>query len=179
MAEEDTYVIDERGRSIVLAAIDLLWKVVRSPFVTSHTVEATAKVIQVLEAIPREIDEIEATVQLGGPQRRYEDHEISHWWEVQVEEQSIKISSGGYFYRPSTGGDSFTSMQWTASPDYETELDDFSGNLGLVDDAMPFELEVAKIDLNEPGYSLTVLLDGEVLFEDDDDEEDDEESDLQ
>jgi hypothetical protein len=63
-----------------------------------------------------------------------------------------EVRAGGYFYRQITGGDSFTCMQWTAEPGQESDYSDYLGNLGIVDDAQPFDHEVEGIDLSQAGY---------------------------
>jgi hypothetical protein len=64
----------------------------------------------------------------------------------------LRLRAGGYFYRQITGGDSFTCMQWTAEPGQESDYSDYLGNLGIVDDAQPFDHEVEGIDLSQAGY---------------------------
>ena len=55
------------------------------------------------------------TVQVTGPRREFGEIETWHYWEVAVEGDRLSISSGGHFHQPSTGGDSFTTMNWTGS----------------------------------------------------------------
>jgi hypothetical protein len=54
----DHYVLRARDRNIVLAAKNLLWKVVRSPFITSEQVGFVAKVLHVLERLPKTSEEL-------------------------------------------------------------------------------------------------------------------------
>lgn len=162
--DHELYLLHGRDRNIVQAGKDLLRKIVRSTLVSSEQVEIVAKALHVLERLPKTSEELnDVSTQLTSPRRRYGEHEIYHWWEVRIEGQLIQISSGGHFYRPSTGGDSFTCMQWSASPGYEAEMEDYLYSLRIVDDAMPFEPEVAQIDLSEAGYSVAIYVEEEEI----------------
>ena len=77
------------------------------------------------------------------------------------------MGSGGHFYRPSTGGDSFTSFRWVAYPGHPTDCQDHTPSLQIVDDAKPFGTEIEELDLGEPGYSVSVMIDGEDIATDD------------
>jgi len=173
---EVSYLLTDRDRSIVEATKQLLWKIVRSELVQSRQLEAVARVIRVFDGLPDVDDECCVAISLTGPRRHYGEHEIYHWWNIEVDGHFLTVSSHGHFYRPSSGGDSFTCMTWSVSPGYESEYADYLNTLRIVDDAQPFEAEVARLDLSEAGYSLTVSVDGEeieALYEDDDFSKDD------
>jgi len=120
--------------------------------------------MQVFDALPNVRYGIEVTLQLVSPTRTYGMHEIHHCWEVEVQDDYINVSAGGYFFRPSTGGDSFTSLSWCANPGFAAEYGDYLDSiLGIVDDAQPYEQEVCSLDLSEPGFSLSVCVNGEEL----------------
>jgi len=84
-----------------------------------------------------------------------------------VEPENISISSGGHFYRESTGGDTFTSMQWNAWPGCEAECRSYLDSLWMVDDAQPFDIEVESVDLSLPGHTIEVFDDDNPLLDDD------------
>ena len=79
---------------------------------------------------------------------------LDYWEITQDTDGSIIICSSGYFFRQSSGGDSFTSMTWESYPGNEPIYTDFKEHLSLVDDADTFENEVQNIDLLLPGYEL-------------------------
>lgn len=160
---EGFYILESHDESIVQAAKGLLWKITRSAIPTAQQVEQVTRVLAMLDRLPAVSDEMSVSIELSGPRRWFGEHEIWHWWEILVEDQEIQIRSGGHFYRKSSGGDAFSCMQWWASPGQVAEFNDFLDSLGIVDDAMPFEAEVQRIDLSEEGYSLTVYADGDAL----------------
>jgi len=133
-----------------------------------------AKVLGVFERLPQVSEELDIAISLGGPRRCYGEHKISHSWRIAVEGNDLEVSSGGDFWRPSTGGDSFTCMEWQAAPCQEAAYDDYLDRLQIVDDAQPYEIEVGRLVITEPGYHLSVEWDGEELDSEDGDEEDEE-----
>lgn len=179
--EDDQYELGSADLTVVSAAIRLLEKVIRSPLATPAKAVAVSKAISILKLLPDSSSEINLNITLIGPRRKFngqgEEHEIYHWWEIEIEGTLITITSGGYFYRKSTGGDSFIAMRWCAAPGCETDHDDFLPNLRLVDDAQPFDREVMQVDLAKPGYSLEVLVDGDPVLEDESDDDVDEDFD--
>jgi hypothetical protein len=164
--DEEEYVLNDRDRNVIAAAKQLLWKMARWPAVNAKQLMAVAKVLNVLEQLPQTSDDIDVSIQLSGPERKYGEHEIRHDWEVRIEGKLIVVSAAGSFYRPGTGHDSFTCLQWTAGPGSDADYCDYLDSCSIVDDAMPFEPEVARIDLSEPGYSLDVYMDGESVDSD-------------
>ena len=159
--EDERYLLTTRDRDIVAAAIGLLWKMIRSELLSAAQVRYVARALETLEGIPETSDDADILIELVGPRRRFGEHEIYHYWKVQVEGDLIEIGSGGCFSRPSTGSDSFTCMSWSASPGLEAHFDNYLGHLSLVDDAQPFEVEVAQLDLSGAGYRVSIEVDGE------------------
>ena len=122
--DKPNYNLDDRDKLIALAAKDLLWKVVRSSLTNSKQIEILAKAIQTFDALPRASGDHNIIISLTGPRRWFGEHEIWHWWEINIEGGFLQVSSGGHFYRKSTGGDSFSCMYWSASPGSAAELND-------------------------------------------------------
>ena len=109
-----------------------------------------------------------------GPRSKFGEVETYYWWDVGVQDELLEISSGGHFYRPSSGGDTFSIMKWTGSPGYEAELDDYLENLSIVPDACSFEEGVEKVDFSTKSYGVDVEdPDNEWLEDDNDGEIDD------
>jgi hypothetical protein len=160
---DELYILNNRDRRILDSTGILLMKILQWPLINSKQAEAVSNVIQFLDGAPSEDDETDICINLTGPRRKFGEHEIFHFWEVAIKEMMILISSGGYFYRKSTGGDSFTCMSWSAEPGYEAHLDEYWQNHHIVDDAMAFEPEVAQIDMKESKYSLSVTVNGDEI----------------
>jgi hypothetical protein len=155
-AKSKSYVLGPRDKNILLGARSLLWKIARSRLVSEEQLKRVARVLQALERLPVAPDPLDVSITLVGPERTYGEHVISHRWAVEVDGESIKIWAGGSFYRESTGGDSFTSMSWSADPGWGVKLIDYLRELQIVDDAIPFEPEISRLELAEGGYSLFV-----------------------
>ena len=179
--EDDQYDLSSTDLPVVRVAIRLLEKILRSSLATPAKTVAVSDALRMLKRLPNSSDELNLNITLTGPRRFFqgdgEEHEIYHWWEIEIEETLITITAGGYFFRRSTGGDSFIAMRWCAQPGCETDHTDNLRHLRLVDDAQPFDREVMQIDLSEPGYSLTILFDGDPLMDDEAEDDVDEEFD--
>ncbi len=168
------YVLSAQDRGIVAATRLLLRKISRLPGIKARQAEAVANVLGVFERLPRISEESNIAVSLAGPRHSYGEHKISHWWRIAVTGNELEVSSGGDFYRPSTGGDSFTCMEWQAAPGYEANYDDYLDRHQIVDDAQPYEIEVARLAITEPGYWLSIEWDGEELDSEEDEEREEE-----
>jgi len=115
------------------------------------------KMFSSLQRLPNVTEEDNVRVELTGPRRMFGTHEIYHWWTVELRDDGeLTISSGGHFYRPETGGDSFSSMLWSVMPGGEPDFNDYLFNLSIVDDADTFENEVQSINLDAEEYKLKV-----------------------
>jgi hypothetical protein len=115
------------------------------------------------------------TVSVVSPRRQFGQIETYHWWEVGVEGRQLSIGSGGHFYQPSTGGDTFTTMSWTAEPGESPEFADYRDDLAIVPDVQSFPDAVAALDLTNAEYKFEINdLDNPLL---EDMEESDEEPD--
>lgn len=175
--DNEAYVLSSEDNDIVSATKQLIRKTARSENITAAKLEVVARILQVFEALPSVVADLDLQLQVTGPRRTFGSHEIYHWWNIEVENGRLCVTSGRHFYRPDTGGDTFTSMIWEAVPGFSTEHNDYLDTLSIVDDARPFDLEVQDIDFASGGYSLTVFENGEELeydISDEDEQEDDE-----
>ncbi len=171
--DEEGYQFDDVDRTVVSITRQLITKVLRSDLLDNAQQEVLQAVARVFAALP-ETPNLNASFSVIGPTREFGEHKIHHYWTVELEDQQIEVKAGGYFWRPSTGGDSFASFRWIACPGGETECQDFAESLGIVDDAKPFGSEIDELDLNEPGYSISVSLDGEDVGDETDEDWDEE-----
>jgi hypothetical protein len=179
----DTYIVSTSDKAITDAAIQMLNKIARAPFTRPAQLVTVAKALHVLSKIPQVAQaEISVHVSLDGPRRWFGEHEIWHWWTIDIENQFLQIEAGGHFYRESTGGDSFTSLIWNIRPGEQATYLDYLDQLQIVDDAQPFPQEVAGLDLTGPGFSLEVVDEDNPLLEemeiDDEDEDEEPESEM-
>jgi hypothetical protein len=162
----ERYQFDAEDRALLRSAAAFLKKVSEAKTTTPAEMASIAKVQQVLSLLPRVPSDFEVTVSVSSPRRRFDEIETWHWWEVAVEGERLSISSGGHFYRPSTGGDTFTTMTWAAVPDAPSELEDHSASLWMVPDVQAFPDGVASIDLNIEGYKVEVTDEDNPLLDD-------------
>jgi hypothetical protein len=154
--EKPSFLFKSRDQKVVAAAIMLLEKICKSSLVSPLKIKAISKALNMLKSLPKKTQDINVSISLVGPRRWFGDHEIYHWWDVKIEDQFIRIASGGHFYRKSTGGDTFSCMDWNAEPGTNPNYNDYLGSLRIVDDAKPFEEEVETIELQSGIYQLTV-----------------------
>ena len=161
----DNYCLNSRDQSVIANAIQLVEKILRADFITAAEIVSVAKVLHVLKRLPQRSTELTVTISLSGPTRQFGEHRIYHFWQVNVFDSEVEISSGGHFYRKSTGGDTFTCMHWSAQPGFEADYGDYLEQHKIVDDAQPFDQEIATMDLSQAGYTLSVTDDDNPLLE--------------
>jgi len=170
--ELDIYCFDEKDLALVASADLLLRKVIRAACVRPAHLVSVAKVLHVWSRLPRSTtNEMDVTVSVVSPRRRFGEIETYHWLEVHVEGDQLSIGSGGHFYRLSTGGDSFTTMSWSALPGENSDFADYREHLTIVPDVQSFPDSVANLDLAIAGYRFEVTDFDNPLLEDMDEED--------
>jgi hypothetical protein len=163
------YRLDERERDLLTAAATLMKKVANAEILRPAELVSVAKLQHVFSLLPRVTHDLEVTVAVTGPRRNFGEAETWHYWEVGIEGKQLSISSGGHFYQPSTGGDSFTTMEWTAVSEKPAELADYRGTLWMVPDIQSFPEAVADIDFAQGAYRIEITDSDNGLLEDDED----------
>lgn len=154
---EDSYLLYPNRSSILCATRNLLWRLAGSSLLDDAAkVIAVGTMFQVIQNLPKVTPDVSFSIHLTGPTRTFGTHEIFHWWDVELEDGTLRIGSGGHFYRQETGGDSFTSVTWTVYPGCEPEENNYLHTLSVVDDADFFENEVEAIDFRTEDYKLTI-----------------------
>lgn len=173
---KESYVFTSQDKKIIDSTKLLLRKIIASPFVNSAQVVSIGKILHVISNLPRYTSDVAASLILSGPRRKFGEHEIWHSWQILVEDGYIAVSSGGSFYRPSTGSDGFTCMTWSASVGNECEYNDHLDQLRIVDDALPYDTEVERLNLSEGKYVLELYDDANPFLGDEEgiDQEEDE-----
>ena len=158
--EVAAYQFDDVDRAVVSITRQLIKKVLLSRLLRGDAQRNVVRAVaRVFAELPRPANKLNASFSVIGPTRKFGDHEVDHYWAVEVEGHQIEVRAGGDFYRPSTGGDTFASFYWVASPGCETDCQDYLSTLGIVDDGNPFGTEIDELNLNEPGYSIGVTHD--------------------
>lgn len=174
LASEMRYVLDEDDHVLLRAALAFLDKIVASKIATTAQLASIAKLQRAISRVPQVVDGLSLSVSVSSPRKKFGEIETWHWWEVEVDDDRLSIMSGGHFYRPGTGGDSFTTMTWAAVPDEPPEFDDYREELGIVPDVQAFPDAVDGIELAGGGYTLEVVDSENSLLEElQDTEEDD------
>ena len=135
----------------------LVSKVTASGKIRPAQMVTLAKLHHVLTRLPLVCDSVVASVSVCSPRSRFGEIETYHWWDFEVKRDLLKISSGGHFYDPTTGGDTFTSMTWDAVPVHPPEFHDFSESLGVVPDLRPFLEGVEAFDFTSRDYKIEIL----------------------
>ncbi len=177
------YCLNRRDRALIACAEGLLRRLVATSFVKPAELVSIAKVLHMLSRLPKPLavtDETLISISVIGPHHHFDEIETYHWWDVKVEGEELSISSGGHFYRPSTGGDTFSTMSWQAVPGELPDFEDYREHLAIVPDVQSFPDAVAGIDFADGGYKVEVNdLENSLLDEmdDSDDEEVEDEED--
>ncbi|NCC50048.1 MAG: hypothetical protein EOM20_02410 [Spartobacteria bacterium] len=151
------YDFNQRDCWVVGTTMQLLDKVIQSKLYTGAQLISLGKIKHFFDRIPYWTDDISVHMILSSPTRQFGDHRIMHWWDIDIQDAEIHISSGGYFERPETGGDSFTCMDWRITPNDESIYTDFIDDISrLADDAKSYDQEVHEMNIAQGGYSLDV-----------------------
>jgi len=151
------YIFSSEDYNIISVTKELLRKIACCEMLSARQLEVIARALQVFEALPSDIPAFEIQIQITGPKRTFGSHKIYHWWHIEIDNGHVAVTSGGHFYRPSTGGDTFISMKWSSSPGLSTEYHDYLDSIAIVDDAQPFDSEIQSLDFSVPGYSVEVF----------------------
>lgn len=162
--EIELYVLEDLDRAVVGIAKQFLAKVILSPLVNESERKILYSIGERFDRLPELSEPFYAEVSVVGPRRRFADREIYHHWTIQVLDKELSFRSGGHFYRPSTGGDSFSSFSWVLVPGYQSDCWDYSDGLTMVDDAKPIGTAINDLDLTESGFEVEVRVDGERVW---------------
>lgn len=150
------YALEDLDWAVVGIAKQFLAKVIVSTLINESERKILFSIGERLDKLPEVSRPFDAEVSVVGPRRHFEDREIYHHWTLEVLGEELSFRSGGHFYRPSTGGDSFTSFSWVLLPGCQSECWDYSDGLTVVDDAKPIGTAISDLDLTEPGFEVKV-----------------------
>lgn len=152
----ELYCFDSNDEPLVTAAAILLKKVAEAKLPPAKLV-SVAKLQHVFSYFPRSTSDLNVTISVIGPRRKFEEIETWHYWEVAIEGEQLSISSGGHYYDPSTGGDSFTTMNWSVVPAQPSAFDDNRESLWMVPDVQSFPEGVSGIELGSGAYRIEIV----------------------
>jgi hypothetical protein len=140
----ERYQFTTRDEELLWCASVLLRKVMDSGRIRPAQMVTLAKQQHVLSVLPRVTEDLTASVSVCCPRHKFGDIETYHWWDFGIEDDRLSITSGGHFYDPKTGGDTFTTMDWAAVPEEPTELNDYRESLWMVPDERLDQLNLWK-----------------------------------
>lgn len=169
----ERYHLNAQDRDLLQAATILLKKAAAAETLRPAELVSVAKLQHVLSALPRVTPDLNVTVQITGPRREFGEIETWHYWEVAVEGDRLSLSSGGHFHQPSTGGDSFTTMNWASMPEEPSEFEDYRPTLWMVPDVQSFPDGVAGIDFASGAYKIEITDSDNALLEEEEDTDED------
>jgi hypothetical protein len=151
-----SYILKESDKALLADAAALLKKILLSEKLRPAELVSVAKLQHVLSAVPRVTADVEVTVSVISPRHKFGEIETWHYWDIGIEGEEISISSGGHYYDPRTGGDSFTTMQWVAAPEEPAELDDYHAHLSIVPDVKSFRQGTRDIDFVSEEFKIKI-----------------------
>lgn len=152
----ECYRFNSRDRDLIDAAAVLLKGVIAFEKLCPAQLVSVAKVQHVLSRLPRVTPDLDVTISVIGPHCNFDEVETWHYWDVAIEGKQLSISSGGHYYHPSTGGDSFTTMNWIATPEESAVCDDYRDQLWMVPDVQSFPDGVATINFATSNYKIEI-----------------------
>ena len=151
----EDYWLASRDIEVVASTVELLEKIRRADFTQPAELVTVATALHIFRRLPRaSASDVELDLSLSGPKKRFGAIEVLHHWSVHVSAGRVSVISGGGYYDPATGSDSFTCLMWSAAPGAETSYEDWLHLHWMVPDGLPFPEEVARLDLNQPGFVL-------------------------
>lgn len=172
----ERYLLDETDRELVKRAGELLRRVSASGLASPAQLVTVAKALHALSRMPQAASVGDISLSVISPRRHYMDIEVYFWWDIAFEGDLITIKSGGHFYRPSTGGDTFRSMTWQAYPGEPAELSNFHEHLTIVPGLRSFLTDIPTAE-ELVKFELSVEDESNELLEEEDEQDDDEEDD--
>jgi hypothetical protein len=162
----EAYNFNARDRALLAVAAILLTKVATAKMTRPAELVSVAKLQHVLSRLPRVTRGINVVVHVEGPRRKFGQIETRHSWDVAVENGLLSILNDGYFFQPSTGGDSFISMEWSAAPGKPAKFNDYRERLAIVPDVRSFPDAVEIIDFASGAFAVEVMDPDNPLLED-------------
>ncbi len=166
------YVLNGADQAFLGAAASMLAKIVKSDAISAAKLVSVAKLQHALSRLPRVTSALTVEVTVTGPRRKFGRIETWHYWDIRLSDGELHLGSGGHFYDPGTGGDSFTSFSWSISPESKSEFRDYRAHLSAVPDLMSYPDAINFIDFSEGKYRVGVEDADNPLLEESDEDDD-------
>jgi hypothetical protein len=167
------YVLKKADREFLDAAALMLTKIKDSKATSAAELVSVAKLQHALSMLPRVTLDLTVDVTVEGPRRKFGKIETFHYWNIRLSDGELHLGSGGHFYNPRTGGDSFTSFSWSASPGGEGECNDYRDQHSIVPDLMSYPDGIESINFDADAYRVDVEDSENRFLEESDDDDDD------
>ena len=165
------YHLCDRDQSLVAAASALVAKISDSHLLNPAQLVSVNKLAELLRRFPKVTKDVNVQLSVVGPRRKFGDIETYYYWDIESDFGTLNIKGGGHFYRPSTGGDTFSIMFWQISPNESGELNEHLECHSIVPDILPFEQAVEAMDFIFENYKIEISDSDNSLLEDMDDYE--------
>jgi hypothetical protein len=169
----EQYTFDARDRRLLTAAVALLKKVAVAESLEPARLVSIAKLQHLFSRLPQTAPDMEVSLSVAGPRHKFDDIETWHYWDIEIDQKHLSISSGGHYYHPRSGGDSFTTMTWSAFPGESPVYEDYRETLEMVPDVQSFPEGVDAIDFALSDYKIEVSDSENPLLSDEEDINDD------
>jgi hypothetical protein len=161
----EPYTFNDTDRNIVEAARLLLRKLSVPGTIRPAQLVTVAKLHHVLLTLPQVTYGVTASATIS-TRMKYAEIMTLSWWKVSVDEGNLSIECGGHEHNPDIGGESYTSMSWSASPGERTEYDDRWDEQWMVPDLNYYLERDINIDFASGEYTVEITDCDNALLED-------------
>ena len=161
----EPYKFNNTDRNIVEAAQLLLRKLCAPGTIRSAQLVTVAKLHHVLLTLPKVTYGVAASATIS-TRMKYAEIMTLSWWTFSVDEGKLSIECGGHEHDPAIGGDSYTTMSWSASPGEMTEYNDGWDEKWMVPDLGYYPDRNINIDFASGEYTVEITDSDNPLCED-------------
>jgi hypothetical protein len=165
----EPYKFNNTDRNIVEAAQLLLRKLCAPGTIRSAQLVTVAKLHHVLLTLPKVTYGVAASATIS-TRMKYAEIMTLSWWTFSVDEGKLSIECGGHEHDPAIGGDSYTTMSWSASPGEMTEYNDRWDEKWMVPDLGYYPDRNINIDFASGEYTVEITDSDNPLLEDSEDQ---------
>ena len=165
----EPYKFNDTDQNIVEAARLLLRKLCAPGTIRSAQLVTVAKLHHVLLTLPKVTYGVTASTTIS-MRMKYAEIMTLSWWTFSVDEGKLSIECGGHEHDPAIGGDSYTTMSWSASPGEMTEYNDGWDEKWMVPDLGYYPERDISIDFASGEYTVEITDCDNALLEDNEDQ---------
>ena len=165
----ESYKFNDTDQNIVEAARLLLRKLNTPGTIRPVQLVTVAKLHQVLLTLPKVTYGVTASATIS-TRMKYAEIMTLSWWTFSVDEGKLSIECGGHEHDPAIGGDSYTTMSWSASPGEMTEYNDRWDEKWMVPDLGFYTDRNINFDFASGEYTVEITDSDNPLLEDSEDQ---------